>query len=302
MGSDLPPSLPPRGRISPLPLPCGVFAITVAYKRPSTTPTTPPVGGIPPCPLPPTSFRKTGKHISPYLFDVHLANARNWGAAAPLAPLRPSLRHCGAGCLLPLGVALCGSALPRPERFLVCFADVSLYVLLAPSSRPMGGARICGASCARGPPPRACGLGGPPPLLACPAPCGRAPPRWSGLWEIGLGALPPPFLSAVAALLSMGARRCRSCVRRAGRVLRSGRAVLRGSLSLFARLLGRHSRRLARTPALRPLRSRFARPRRPFRLVGSRVNWRVFKIVVQCLSFYPLSNDRRHCPRFQKHD
>ena len=121
----------------------------------------------------------------------------NWGAAAPLAPLRPSLRHCGAGCLLPLGVALCGSALPRPERFLVCLAGVSIYVLLAPSSRPMGGARICGASCARGPPPRACWLGGPPPLLAFPAPFGRAPPRWSGLWESGV-RLRRAFLSATA--------------------------------------------------------------------------------------------------------
>ena len=33
MGSYLPPSLPPRGRISPLPLPCGVFAITVTNKH-----------------------------------------------------------------------------------------------------------------------------------------------------------------------------------------------------------------------------------------------------------------------------
>lgn len=142
------------------------------------------------------------------------------------------------------------------------------------------------------PTPRPCfRRGAPLPLLLSPARYSRAPPRWSGLREIGMGALPPPFLSAVAALLSMGARRCRSCVRRAGRVLRSGRAALRGSLSPFARLLGRHSQSFARTPALRPPRPRYARPLRPFRLVGSRVNWRVFKIVVQCLSFYPLSND-----------
>lgn len=150
---------------------------------------------------------------------------------------------------------------------------------------------------------RPCRLGGPrAPLLASPARYARAPPRWSGLREIGMGALPPPFLSAGAVQPSMGACRCRSCVRRAGRVLRSGRAALRGSLSPFARLLGRHSQSFARTPALRPPRPRFARPLRPFRLVGSRVNWRVFKNVVHCLSFYPLSNDIRQCPRFQKHD
>lgn len=117
-----------------------------------------------------------------------------------------------------------------------------------------------------------------------------------------MGASPPRFLSAGAALFSKGARRCRSYVRRAGRVLRSGRAALGFSLSPFALILGRHSHRFARTPALRPSRPRYARPLRPFRQVGSRVNRRVFKNVVQCLSFYPLPNDIRHCPRFQKHD
>jgi len=139
----------------------------------------------------------------------------NWGAAAPLAPLRPSLRHCGAGCLRPRGVAPCGSALPRPERFLICLAGVSLYVLLAPSSRPMGGARICGASCARGPPPRACWLGGPPPLLALPAPDGRAPPRWSGLRESGV-RLWRAFFSATALGVGSGggvSRGAPPCVR-----------------------------------------------------------------------------------------
>lgn len=68
-----------------------------------------------------------------------------------------------------------------------------------------------------------------------------------------------------------GAFRVRSCVRRAGRVLRSGRAALQGARSTIARLLGRHSRRLARTPALRPLRPRFARPRPRFSLQGVRI-------------------------------
>ena len=150
---------------------------------------------------------------------------------------------------------------------------------------------------------RPCRLGWPrAPLRAYPARYARAPPRWSGLREIGMGASPPPFFSAVAVQPSLGARRCRSYVRRAGRVLRSGRAALGFSLSPFALILGRHSHRFARTPALRPSRPRYARPLRPFRLVGSRVNWRVFKNVVQCLSFYPLPNDIRHCPRFQKHD
>lgn len=120
-----------------------------------------------------------------------------WGAAAPLAPLRPSLRQCGAGCLRARGVCPCASSLPRPDRFLVCLAGVSLYVLLAPSSRPMGGARICGASCGRGPRPALVGSGGPPPLLAFPAPDGRAPPRWSGLRESGV-PLRGAFLSATA--------------------------------------------------------------------------------------------------------
>lgn len=140
----------------------------------------------------------------------------NWGAAAPLAPLRPSLRHCGAGCLRARGVCPCASSLPRPDRFLVCLARVSfLYVLLAPSSRPMGVARICGASCARGPPPRACGLGGPPPLLASPASYGRAPPRWSGLRESGV-RLWRAFLSADARASGYGgwvARSAPPCVR-----------------------------------------------------------------------------------------
>ncbi len=39
-----------------------------------------------------------------------------------------------------------------------------------------------------------------------------------------------------------------------------------------AGVLGRHSRRLACTPAPRPLRPRCSRPLRPFRLVGSRVH------------------------------
>ena len=121
----------------------------------------------------------------------------NWGAAAPLTPLRPSLRHCGAGCLRPRGVAPCGSALPRPERFLVCLAGVSIYVLLAPSSRPCGRGAVVLRVLRSGPPPRPCWLGGPPPLLALPAPDGRAPPRWSGLWESGV-PLRGAFLSATA--------------------------------------------------------------------------------------------------------
>lgn len=31
---------------------------------------------LPPCPLPPTSLRKNGKHIFPYLSDVHHANGK----------------------------------------------------------------------------------------------------------------------------------------------------------------------------------------------------------------------------------
>jgi len=175
---------------------------TPLLNKPPQTPTTTPVGGFPPPVSPPPYVLSENwkAHLSTPICCTQgqLENPLgNWGAATHLAPLRPSLRHCGVGCLLPLGVALCGSALPRPERFLICLAGVSLYVLLAPSSRPMGVARICGASCARGPPPRACWLGGPPPLLASPASFGRAPPRWSGLRESGV-RLWRAFLSADA--------------------------------------------------------------------------------------------------------
>ena len=170
--------------------------------KPPQTPTTTPVGGfLPPVSPPPYVLSENWKaHLStpicctPGQWENPLGN---WGAAAPLSPLRPSLRHCGAGCWCARGFYPCASALPSPERFLICLADVSLYVLLTPSSRLIGGARICGASCARGPPPRACWLGGPPPLLASPASYGRAPPRWSGLRESGV-RLWRAFLSADA--------------------------------------------------------------------------------------------------------
>ena len=60
-----------------------------------------------------------------------------------------------------------------------------LITLAAAGSRRSVAAPTYAASCARGPRPALVRLGGPPPLLAVPAPYGRAPPGSAGLRESG---------------------------------------------------------------------------------------------------------------------
>lgn len=80
------------------------------------------------------------------------------------------------------------------STFCLLRAAARLVSLCAWATRAVAlGAPFLSASCARGPPPRACGLGGSPPLLALPhfrraSHSGRAPPRRAGLRE---GGVPP---------------------------------------------------------------------------------------------------------------
>lgn len=99
---------------------------------------------------------------------------------------------------LRLGPAAAGFCRCRQKgcfsAFCLLRAAARLVSLCAWATRAFAlGAPLWSASCARGPPPRACGLGGSPPLLALPrfrraSPSGRAPPRRAGLRE---GGVPP---------------------------------------------------------------------------------------------------------------
>lgn len=103
---------------------------------------------------------------------------------------------------------------PRTLFGMSCWC-VYIYVLLAPSSRPCGRGAMVLRVLRSGPPPRPCWLGGPPPLLALPAPDGRAPPRWSGLRESGV-RLRRAFFSATALGVGnggWGSRGAPPCVR-----------------------------------------------------------------------------------------
>ena len=97
-----------------------------------------------------------------------------------------------------------------------------------------------------GPRPRACGLGGPPPLLASPARYTRAPRRGSGLRESGV----PRYARGVFIGWRFGGVHAgwvlRPRVPRACGVLRFGRAVCCAGLSAVAPLRTRRSRRFAR--------------------------------------------------------
>ena len=182
-----------------------------------------------------------------------------------------------------LGAAPCGTRRPRlggfrnfpppagaelalivpPTLFLILWRRL---VLALRASAP-----TVAASCGRGP--------ASPPLFSSGGP-GSPPPRPRSLRSrpatvVGASGdrCPASRGSFVGYRLASfaGAFRCRSCVRRAGRVLRAGRDALGLSLPLVALLLGRPAHSFARAPALRPLRPRYARPRPRFSLQGVRV-------------------------------
>ena len=141
--------------------------------------------------------------------------------------------------------------LPLDFRYFMCSLHRALRSRRRHMRRPARG----------GPRPRACGLGGPPPLLASPARYTRAPRRRGGLRESGV----PRFARGVfIGLRAVGAHAGWGlCPRvlRAGGVFRSGRAVRVAGLSLVAPQHARRSRRATRRSALSPPRPRLARPR-----------------------------------------
>ena len=126
----------------------------------------------------------------------------------------------GGGTPRPKACAPLPTVAPPARRpVLITFAGRGI----APTSMPPQGglslvaAATCAPSCARGPPPRACRLGGPPPLLTSPARYARAPAGTRGLRESGV-RLRRAFLSADARRAAVAARGADAPLRPGGRV------------------------------------------------------------------------------------
>ena len=187
------------------------FLASLLHSRP-VAPAPPLKSGVCPC-LHLCRKRQSCKHRQHYFSASPPPRGTQSRSAGVYAPALPSVGVGGSRVVLRSGATrslwcsllFCVLA-PLPRAFavtgkrvaflrLVCLALPRAVVsLCAWATRAVAlGAPFLSASCARGPPPRACGLGGSPPLLALPrfrraSPFGRAPPRRAGLRE---GGVPP---------------------------------------------------------------------------------------------------------------